>query len=43
VDDSRLVNDPRAKKNLPEETGDHDTKSAKHEAPVCVLRPIFQR
>ncbi|PMD56804.1 uncharacterized protein K444DRAFT_35879 [Hyaloscypha bicolor E] len=39
ADDSRLVNDPRAKKNLPEETGDHDTKSAKHEAPIAHTQP----
>ncbi|KAE9377838.1 hypothetical protein N431DRAFT_330152 [Stipitochalara longipes BDJ] len=30
--DTSLVNDPRAKEKLHEETGDHDTNSAKHEA-----------
>jgi len=37
--DDGLVNDPRAKENLPEETGDHDTKNAKDEAPVGGQQP----
>ncbi|PMD27292.1 hypothetical protein NA56DRAFT_231257 [Hyaloscypha hepaticicola] len=33
------VNAPRAKENLHKETGDLDTKSAKHEAPVVEQQP----
>jgi hypothetical protein len=36
------VNDPRANENLHKETVDLDTKSAKHEAPVCVPEPVFK-
>jgi hypothetical protein len=43
ADDGRLINDPRAKENLPEETGDLDTKSAKHEAPVRLPWLLFSK
>jgi hypothetical protein len=36
-----LVNDSRAKKDLPEETGDHGTRAAKDEAPVRIFRAEF--
>jgi len=37
--DVGLVNDPRAKENWPEETGDHATQSAKDAAPVVDQQP----